>query len=649
VTSAQEIRLRWAPTDTKAWLDGRKYGYRIERYTLLKDSVWQEKPEKKTIDETFNPKPIGDWEIKANESDYAAVIAQAFYGDEFSLNSPSSDVGSIINQATELEQRFTTSVFMAEYDYEAAKLAGWAWVDKEIQANEKYLYRIYLNRPKREAGDTAVVYIGMDDRRELPKPIGLNTVFGDKSVLLSWNYKLLSDFYHSYHIERKTASEENFERITDLPVTVLDADMQEIFYTDSLANNETEYIYRVIGLTSFDELSPVSDMVRGNGKETASCIPQILSGYFTGEDKAHIFWEFECLRIGLVSKLQIKHSSDIDGDYTIIEDSISLHLRDYPLLLHENINYIKVLAINNDGSKNESFPFQLNKTDSIPPAIPTGLNIIIDSVGVAHLAWTANVEPDLRGYRILRSFTKEGEKSPVAGALIKENHFTDTLSLQLSNPKVYYSLTAVDMRYNESPSCPEVIAEKPNKLTLTEPVITGYEIDNNKVTITWLTNPNMAGIKYSLVRTVHNKPQYNKTIFEGDSINTYTDRAVVSGEYQYTVIAYGLDGNKSYSPKPLVLDIKVSEARDEVAGFNSYIDRNNGYIELSWKKNPLARAYRIYKTEEGKKTTLWKEVDGATNRIVDEHLSLDTKYTYSITFISDEGQTSKPKSLIVNY
>jgi hypothetical protein len=140
VTEAQAIKLRWAPANVKAWVDGKKYGYTVERYTVMVNKVWQDRPAQLTVGIKFIPQPVEDWLEYIQLSDYAAVIAQAFYGEDFNLTTNvNSDIGSIINEANELEQRFATSVFMAEYDYRAAQMAGWAWTDTAARPSEKYL------------------------------------------------------------------------------------------------------------------------------------------------------------------------------------------------------------------------------------------------------------------------------------------------------------------------------------------------------------------------------------------------------------------------------------------------------------------------------------------------------------------------------
>jgi fibronectin type 3 domain-containing protein len=651
VTDDNQIKLRWSPGNTRVWSEGSRYGYTIKRYTVMIDNRWQESPSEATLAENIKPRALADWEGYAHKSDYAAVIAQAFYGEDFELSaSGNSNIGSIINQANELEQRFSTSVFMAEYDYKAAVLAGWAWTDNTAKENERYLYRIYLNRPERLQGDTAAVYIGLKDKKKLPEPVGLNALFGDKAAMLSWNYSLLSDTYHSYHIERKS-DEEPYKRITELPVTALDGEMKEIFYTDSLANNETAYTYRVIGLTGFDETGPYSGEAGGKGEKALKCIPYIYSGDFIDKDLARIYWEFECEDNSRIEKFSLSVSKDIDGQYQSLANNILLDKRELEFPLTETRAYVKLSAETKDGRKTESFPFLLRQVDSIPPVVPAGLKVEIDSAGVARLSWNANQEPDLQGYRILRSFTQNEEKSSITPEFVTQNHYADTLSLDLGNSYVYYSLTAIDGRYNESAPCTPVKALKPNNKTPDEPVITGYKLlPDNKVAIEWTTDSGHPDITYKLIRTNFDKPEYIRTVFSGDYDTTsYTDEIPVSGKYRYSLIAYGPDGKKSFTPQPLEIEIKSDTASDGVSEFTYYADTDRRYIELSWKKHEVTRLYRIYKAAENEKMALWKELEPGETRVTDENVYPGNKYTYTIVYVAGEGRMSKAKSIIVSY
>jgi fibronectin type 3 domain-containing protein len=651
VTDEHTIRLRWAPTNVKAWMEGKKYGYTVERHTLIVDGKWLETQDRPVSIRQIFPAPLTEWERAINTSDYAAVIAQAFYGEKFELNAQPGDMGGIINQANELEQRFATSIFMAEYDYEAAGLAGWAWTDSLAGKNEKYLYRVFSNRPgEPDANDTAAVFISYDDKRPLPSPIGLNVLFGDKSALLSWNYALQANTYHSYYVERMSPGENRFRRLTALPVTVLNVDMREIFYTDSLPENETEYAYRVIGVTSFGEEGAVSDTVRGEGRKAVSCVPHIYSGDFMSADKAHIYWEFNCEETDAVDRFQIRRSDSPEGDYLLITDHIPVTQRELSFDLPGDMNYLKIYAVNKDSTCRESFPFLMRQVDSIPPAVPSGLKVVIDTLCVAYLSWDANSESDFRGYRILRSFTKEEEKSSITSDFITQNEYTDTLSLSLLNSNVYYSITALDIRYNESQPCEDAVAVKPNNATPDEPVLTAYEISGNKVTLSWITDETHPDIQYALIRRGADDPENGVCVFSGNyMVNTYTDELKESGAYRYHVTATGTDGKRSVSPQMPEFTITVEEVLNVVSGFNSYVDRDKNYIELFWRKHDKAQSYRIYKQEGEKPASLWKETEALQNRVVDEWVSPDTQYKYTIVYISKEGRTSQSKTIVINY
>lgn len=645
------IKLRWAPTNPKAWVEGKNYGYTVEKHTIMIDNILLDTPHKQIVGTSFRPKPLNDWRNLIEKSDYAAVIAQALYGESFELTSATNDIGTIINQANELEQRFSTSLFVADFDFNAAEYAGWAWIDREAKANEKYLYRIYLNRPDTAIeGDTAVVFIGLQDKKELPQPIGLTAVSGDLSVLLSWNYFYQSDIYSAYHIERKSSEDTYFRRLTDIPVTILTSGMNEIFYSDSLESNEIDYTYRVVGVTGFDKEGPASDTVTRRGKKAIVCTPHILDGDFVSDQQARVFWEFDCEETAVFSNFQMVYSEVPYGTFYPLIDSISIQKKEFTFNLPLDKSYVKLLAVNNDGTKMESYPFLLQKIDSIPPAVPSDLNVVIDTLGVAHLTWTKNQEPDLRGYRILRSFAPDEEKTSISPDFIIDNEYRDSLSLSLGNPKVYYSLTALDIRYNESIPCETVVVDKPSLTTPDEPVFLDYEILDNEIKISWLTDMKRSDVCYYLLRNQLDAVNRMDTIYSGDMHTTvHIDKIVESGKYQYKMIARDFMGKESVSPQMLTIEIAVIEDLNTLTSVNSYVDRNNAYIELSWKKHEKANFYRIYRGEDNLPMELWKEVDSTLNRIVDESVSPGTKYTYMILFISKENRMSKPKTILINY
>ena len=88
--------------------------------------------------------------------------------------------------------------------------------------------------------------------------------------------------------------------------------------------------------------------------------------------------------------------------------------------------------------------------DSFPPAAPSGLEAVFSAApqnSFIDLTWTANTEPDLAGYNVYRH-TANSPPVKINPELIKTPRFPDP-GIQ-PGMKYFYSVTAVDLRGNES-------------------------------------------------------------------------------------------------------------------------------------------------------------------------------------------------------
>ncbi|MGZ4866857.1 MAG: fibronectin type III domain-containing protein [Candidatus Angelobacter sp.] len=88
--------------------------------------------------------------------------------------------------------------------------------------------------------------------------------------------------------------------------------------------------------------------------------------------------------------------------------------------------------------------------DSFPPAAPSGIQAVFSAVpqnSFIDLTWTANIEPDLAGYNVYRHTGNE-PPAKINSELVKTPRFPDP-GVQ-AGMKYFYSVTAVDLRGNES-------------------------------------------------------------------------------------------------------------------------------------------------------------------------------------------------------
>ena len=88
--------------------------------------------------------------------------------------------------------------------------------------------------------------------------------------------------------------------------------------------------------------------------------------------------------------------------------------------------------------------------DIFPPAVPTGLQAVFSEVSqqaFIDLTWTPNTEPDLAGYYIYRRI--EGQQAVKINSEPVKTPASRDSSVQ-PGTRYFYSVTAVDLRGNES-------------------------------------------------------------------------------------------------------------------------------------------------------------------------------------------------------
>jgi hypothetical protein len=142
---------------------------------------------------------------------------------------------------------------------------------------------------------------------------------------------------------------------------------------------------------------------------------------------------------------------------------------DTPQLLDRTIEWEKVYSyrvtvvtvVNPPGKPaaevegDDSPAVQLLAHDVFPPAVPSGLQAVFSGVGqqpFVDLVWTPDTAADLAGYNIYRR-EENGQPMKISSELVKTPAYRDT---SVASGKTYfYSISAADIRGNESPRSPE--------------------------------------------------------------------------------------------------------------------------------------------------------------------------------------------------
>ena len=116
-------------------------------------------------------------------------------------------------------------------------------------------------------------------------------------------------------------------------------------------------------------------------------------------------------------------------------------------------------SVPGDSSK----PVEVFTRDIYPPAQPVGLQAVFSSVGqkpFIDLTWAPNLENDLAGYNVFRR-VEGGTPEKLNQQLVQVSSFRD--ENVKPGKKYIYSVSAVDLRGNESPRSAEASETVPDK------------------------------------------------------------------------------------------------------------------------------------------------------------------------------------------
>jgi len=638
------ILLRWAVNDPIAWKKLNKYGYLVERYTVTRDNKTLAKPEQIILMQSCKPEALELWEKIIDQNDNAAIIAQAIYGESFSVGG-TDNLESIVNLSEENEQRFTFALFSADKDFEIAKKAGLGFEDKTAKPNEKYAYRISSNVPKEEINiEYGGIFISLKDYEPLPKPMDFTAHFMDKNAMLSWNYKILSHVYGSYYVERST-DKVNFKRMTDKPYTSLNqqnSSNSNFFYVDSIANN-SQYSYRIQGISSFGELGPYSQVVSGKGKSILKYVPHLTVKEFKDDKTVNLIWEFPEEGNDEITGFELKRSDQDDNKYVTVVKNIAAKARNVVYNKLTATNYFKITAIGKNGNSRESFAMLVQPVDSIPPAKPIGLKGIIDSLGVVKITWTPNREKDLMGYRVYRANNPDEEYTQLTVSPSEPNNYDDKVIVKSLNSKVYYKIIAVDNHYNMSPFSDPLIIKKPDLIPPTSPIFTKYDISSGSVFLEWINSQSEDAAVHQLYRKENDQKDW-LLIFETKSKEEkYQDKTAVEGNtYRYAIFAKD-ESNLISNPSPEVaLFVPKYSQLSPIKGFFAQANKTTNTIDLSWEySDNNAANFEIYKGSDKEPLQLIQILNRDIKRLADPTITINTNYKYGIRAVSKDGRTSK--------
>jgi uncharacterized protein len=638
------ILLRWAPTDPIIWQYGNKYGYMVERYTIIRGgSTLLSNPIKVLLTSApLKPQPLEKWRAAVERDDYAAIAAEAIFSSSFEVTKPTTNVFDVVNKTQEQEQRFSFALFAADHSFRAAQMSGLAMADANVKSDEKYLYRVYLFAiDSKRTIDSASFYIGLRDTVKLPPPTDVRAKFGNQTVKLSWPKQFAKVGYNSFVIERAAEGESIFRRTNRAPFINSDNDKEiDFHYVDSLPANGIKYSFRIRGVDAFGELSPPSEIVSGFGYKNVQARASIIDAFEKTNGVVQVSWNITG-DVSTIKELKVQRSDKADGKYSTINTrKLNAASRSYDDEKALSTSYYRINLLGEQDSV-LSFPYLVQLLDSIPPQPPVGLAAMADTSGIVHISWTPNKERDLLGYRVFRSNFLNHEFSQITSEPVQESNFIDTVELTSMTRVIYYRIAAVDKRHNPSGYSEVFKLNKPDVVPPAAPGLKSIKQNGINVEIYSFPSPSTDVAKVSVMTKATNANEWRTAKeLHPDSIHFLVPVTSLKGMVEFKLVAVDSAGNSSLDSRSFTVNL-ITPQRSALKDISYSVDREQKLIAIQWNSEEKDVAkFIVYRGEEMEPLSLYNSVVAPSNGFHDRSLKMNTSYRYRIKMIFRDGSES---------
>ena len=641
--SSDSVVLRWAPIGTDQWLKANRAGYTIERFTLVRNGKVVQPVERKQLTVApVKPLPEDQWE-KFIGNKYGLVAAQALYGETFEMNIDPGDVMQIVNKAKENDQRYSIAMLCADMSPAVAKALALYRSDKQVEKNVKYLYRISVYT----GTDTlkGSVFVNTADKYILPAVTDVTAQSKGNVVTLRWKQADFESFYTTSTVERAEGGK-TYVPVTDIPGVTLSKKGQESKYqyaVDTLSSVDKPYTYRVRGITPFGEYGPVSNIVEIKANKTTVSSVFITSALSLDNKSIDVQWEFPVVENDALKGFEVTRAAKASGPYkTIHKDILSSSVRAFKDTKPEQSNYYKVKAKTQDGTEIISMPYLAMLVDSIPPAVPVGMQGKVDEFGNVRISWKPNTDADIYGYRVYRAYYQSEEFALMTGEPLKDTIFTDRVELKSLNEKIHYQIMAIDRNQNHSALSATLSLALPDKVPPVSPVWLPIKSTKEGVILTWQPSGSQDVVKYELYRK-GDEGQWIRLVTKAagkDSVYSYTDQNLSNNSTQYYTVVAVDEASLESPPAPVVSGFKLPGLKPTVTINAPVIDRENKRIILSWSYEDMnVVSYRIYRKINDGDIMLYRTVK--EKQFIDIGMNAGAKYRYSVMVVFKDGSQSK--------
>lgn len=660
------IVLRWSPVDYKSWAYGNQQGYRVTRTTLTKvgnePGAEVRKSNQLVLTDRLLPLPELQWKALADTNHLAIIAAGSLYSPIFDTPVPSEMASAAYQENETQSNRFSFGLFAADQFLDVAMGMALGIVDTTIVAGEIYHYAVSFAGPNtRNICIPAEITIAANHRIRLLPPAELTAQWRNQGVRLKWNRSRVDTLYSAYYVERSEDSGATFTRINPSPLIYITPEGTYdpfMYYVDSLANNETEYTYRVRGKTPFGELGPPSAEVSGKGKRASLTTPPGIVFMEELPDQAGLLigWIVDSGALGRITGFHLYESLEKGGPQTQVNtDLIPAETRQFIVDRPGHGNYYQIGLTDDTGYELMSTAKLAMLRDDHPPAAPTGLRGEMDSAGKAVMIWAHNPEEDLQGYRVYTGNNETGYFAELTYLPVSDTIYRHGYSMNTLHEAEFFKVRAIDLRGNYSEFSKPAKITRPDLHPPSPPAFTKVRSERGFVFLQWANSSSRDVAWHTLERRALNEAQWHPAATfnpVGSDYTEYTDTTTTPGhQFQYRIIATDRNGLSATSTTAQAGRINDGR-RGAIRDFLGVFDDDLGKVLLSWQYSGLAEVDRflLYRSPADEPISLYKTVkpnapgmsiQGDLARFENAVLRSGKRFQYQVLAILKDGGYSE--------
>jgi chitodextrinase len=478
---------------------------------------------------------------------------------------------------------------------EVGTASGLTYTDPGLSNDTTYSYTLVAidTHGNRSGASSPAVSATPTDLTAPDAPTGLTAEAGDGSVSLLW----------------AASPEQDLGYYAVLRNGVQVGTATGLAYADGGLTNDTTYSYSLVAVDTHGNRSTASTPAV-SARPTDLTAPNAPTGLaaVAGDGRVRLTWAANA-------------ETDL-ADYRVLRDGVEVatvagtSYTDNGVTNEQTYSYTLVAVDTHGNESPESAPVEATPTDT-PPDAPTGLAAVPGDTQV-ELNWTANTEPDLAGYRVLRN--------GVEIAAVSGTSFTDT---GLTDDTTYtYTVVAVDALDHRSVESAPVDAMPTDQTAPDAPAGLAALAGDSHVALTWTANAEADVVSYVVLRD----GAEIATVPAGD---TGSDDAGLANDtsYSYTVVA--LDGHGNRSPESDPVEATPTDLTAPAAPVDLQADAGDGQVRLIWTANTESDLAYYTILRDG------VEVDTVTGAdYTDTGLTDDTTYSYTVIAVDTHGNRS---------